>query len=737
MEKLLRRQIHNRAVVQAARQARFDVLRLKVGRAAGVDPSSESDGNEGDVDSDVESNDEIEHGRDGGDERHENGDELNFDPGNVGNGEDQGSDDGNDEFNGHETSGEDNGTDSDNEFYNTSDDSNDEGEVVHPQDVQFEDDNAREQYIINSIREWALRPGVLSMTKLDDLLHSLKAALPNIPLSYKTLLQCDYENDIAITDLPSGGQMWYKSIKANLDSLDLREYLLKYRKIIIDVNMDGLPLSKSSQLKFWPILGHFIHTDNEPFIIAVYCGTHDPKSVNEYLEKYVNEVVNFPQHGYESFIKCIIAHNGYCSCEKCTVLGEYTDRMTFVDLNAPLRTDISFSQRAQPRHHTGVSPLERFGEMVSSFRLDPMHLLYQGVMKRILNHWLHVVGQWKIPVAIQDLISEVFEHVSSYCPCDFNRRPRSLNDFADPAKLLPRERPASAPRAPRENTNENYIGDGDSKTYKALVESDPYRDKKLVVKKRECTAHVQKRMGTRLRNLKKELSGKKLSDGKPLAGKGWLTDKIIDQIAQYYGKAIRSSKTVTEMKTKVWAIYYHMSATDAKPTHQFCPKGATSWCKYQKAVAARKGKQFTHKPGVPLACMEACRKVFEDLTSPDLLERCIGGYTQNPNESVNNLMWLGCPEVRFFGKKTVDIAAAEGILQFNDGCRSKIKVMREMGVEPGINCINWAISEDSGRVVQAQLRAKEATKEARVARLQKRRVLQEACQDNSYVPGGH
>ena len=51
------------------------------------------------------------------------------------------------------------------------------------------------------------------------------------------------------------------------------------------------------------------------------------------------------------------------------------------------------------------------------------------------------------------------------------------------------------------------------------------------VKKIECTAHVQKRMGTRLRNKKKELSKKKLSDGKTIAGQGRLTDKMIDKIA--------------------------------------------------------------------------------------------------------------------------------------------------------------------------------------------------------------
>lgn len=64
-------------------------------------------------------------------------------------------------------------------------------------------------------------------------------------------------------------------------------------------------------------------------------------------------------------------------------------------------------------------------------------------------------------------------------------------------------------------------------------------------------------MGTRLRNLKKDLRGKKLKDGKTIGGRGRLTDKKIDQFASFYGNAIRSSTFVQEMKDKVWAIFHH------------------------------------------------------------------------------------------------------------------------------------------------------------------------------------
>lgn len=49
---------------------------------------------------------------------------------------------------------------------------------------------------------------------------------------------------------------------------------------------------------------------------------------------------------------------------------------------------------------------------------------------------------------------------------------------------------------------EDYIGDGDCKIYKIIMESSA--NKNIKINKKECIDHVQKRMGTLLRNLKKK-----------------------------------------------------------------------------------------------------------------------------------------------------------------------------------------------------------------------------------------
>ena len=74
----------------------------------------------------------------------------------------------------------------------------------------------------------------------------------------------------------------------------------------------------------------------------------------------------------------------------------------------------------------------------------------------------------------------------------------------------------------------DYIGDWDSKSYNDIYHADPYRG--IVVNKLECIGHIQKRVGTRLRNLKAANTKTVLSDRKKLSGQGRLTEKIINKL---------------------------------------------------------------------------------------------------------------------------------------------------------------------------------------------------------------
>ncbi|GFW98564.1 uncharacterized protein TNCV_822801 [Trichonephila clavipes] len=73
--------------------------------------------------------------------------------------------------------------------------------------------------------------------------------------------------------------------------------------------------------------------------------------------------------------------------------------------------------------------------------------------------------------------------------------------------------------APLPNYNVRYVqylGDGDSKGFLRVQESNIYGDE-FPVEKLECIGHVQKRMGARLRAPKNNLKSTKLSDNKPIS----------------------------------------------------------------------------------------------------------------------------------------------------------------------------------------------------------------------------
>ncbi|GFX74562.1 uncharacterized protein TNCV_3214491 [Trichonephila clavipes] len=101
----------------------------------------------------------------------------------------------------------------------------------------------------------------------------------------------------------------------------------------------------------------------------------------------------------------------------------------------------------------------------------------------------------------------------------------------------------------------SYYGDGDSKAFNNG--KDIYGYDSIV--KYECIGYVQKRVGSRLRKLKKST--------KCLGGKGKLTDKFIDTHQNYFGIAIRSNVgNLSNMQTAVIAAFFHCCSTDKK-TH--------------------------------------------------------------------------------------------------------------------------------------------------------------------------
>ncbi|GFY09731.1 uncharacterized protein TNCV_3696931 [Trichonephila clavipes] len=225
-----------------------------------------------------------------------------------------------------------------------------------------------------------------------------------------------------------------------------------------------------------------------------------------------------------------------------------------------------------------------------------------------------------------------------------------------------------------------YLGDGDSKGFLTIKEAKVYGDTE--VEKLECVGHVQKRMGTRLRNILKMSKGIKLSDGKNISGRGRLTLKEVDSIQHYYGLAIRKNlSSVEDVKRAIWAIYFHKLSTEDNPQHALCP------------------------------------------LEKDLLKKCLHGRTQNPNESFNKCIWERIPKTVFVGIETLKFGVMDAVICFNDGYVSRIKVFEALGIKSGYNTERALLIIDNKRIFEAERIVNKVSLEAR----NKRRYLYNNC----------
>lgn len=84
------------------------------------------------------------------------------------------------------------------------------------------------------------------------------------------------------------------------------------------------------------------------------------------------------------------------------------------------------------------------------------------------------------------------------------------------------------------------------------------------VEELEYINHVNKRMGTCLKKLKKE--------------EFTMTDKVTDKLTRYFGQAVCNNvnKNDDDMKKAILASYFHGISSDEKPLHTYCRSGEES-----------------------------------------------------------------------------------------------------------------------------------------------------------------
>ncbi|XP_050431049.1 uncharacterized protein LOC126839684 [Adelges cooleyi] len=106
--------------------------------------------------------------------------------------------------------------------------------------------------------------------------------------------------------------------------------------------------------------------------------------------------------------------------------------MSYLGINASLRTNVSFRSKTDEDYHKGLSRLELFHDLniTDCVVLEYMHDVCLGVMKRLISFWKK--GKKSVRLINDNVTNEIsseLEHLKSYFPKEFNRLPRSLEEL--------------------------------------------------------------------------------------------------------------------------------------------------------------------------------------------------------------------------------------------------------------------------------------------------------------------
>ena len=100
--------------------------------------------------------------------------------------------------------------------------------------------------------------------------------------------------------------------------------------------------------------------------------------------------------------------------------------------------------------------------------------------------------------------------------------------------------------------------------------------------------------------------------------------------------------------------------------------------------------------------------------------RCLASETQNNNESLNSLIWTFVPKHTHAGTQTIQISTFLAVCIFNEGFIPILKILSVIGITIGPEAHAFAVRRDEICIERSELRASEASKEDRTARLHKK-----------------
>lgn len=300
---------------------------------------------------------------------------------------------------------------------------------------------------IEKLINWSVKYNI-KRSAVSSILNILKGhqCFQELPKDSRTLLKTP--RTIFLREISPGKYCHFGLVNSLKYILQKSDRLID--SISLQFNVDGLPISRSSSQQFWPIHAHVTELPNTyPFPVGIYFGKDEPKSSNEFLKQFVDELLEINEvklndqktvkvkiHSIvcdapaRAFLLNVQGHTGYFGCQKCTIEGDYiSHRITYQELNCDLRTNTSFRLQTNEEHHLEhESELLRLPiDIVKQIPLDYQHLVCLGVVRKLI--YLRLKGKvkrYKLSATTTHLLSKRLIALKPFVSCEFVRKPRSL-----------------------------------------------------------------------------------------------------------------------------------------------------------------------------------------------------------------------------------------------------------------------------------------------------------------------
>ncbi|XP_051165496.1 uncharacterized protein LOC127291123 [Leptopilina boulardi] len=323
----------------------------------------------------------------------------------------------------------------------------------------FDEESKKKTSFISMLRDWALtyKITLVALTALMLILRNYTEHT-HLPLDARTLLKTERYTE---TCQISCGEYLHFGLERAVRSI-VREYKRKgitLKHVRLGINVDGLPIYKSSNEGLWLILCSEINS-KQVYTVGAFFGRGKPKEANEFLKQFVDEGIKVINDGLKDenvrvtieFLSCdtpakafvlyLKGHTGYDSCTKCDIEGVYAQDESEEQRKKPKgkkKGNVSFPGTGPFKLKTDEDEIESdvypiFADLpgfgfISSVPLDYMHLILLGVMKRLITLWIKGPAKVRISMNQVDNISKMLLKLRHSCPVEFARRPRGLSDY--------------------------------------------------------------------------------------------------------------------------------------------------------------------------------------------------------------------------------------------------------------------------------------------------------------------